>query len=116
MRETKRFLVDSLSHYPDLKLEWVSIDEEAVAEQVLRPSQTRGETKPKSKGKEKATMPPSGLSSDAFPVLPVDSWDGIGESDDEEEEEELVTLSGSVAFADVWEVKIFKKEITSGRL
>ena len=30
MRETKRFLIDNVSHYPDLPLEWIAIDEDDV--------------------------------------------------------------------------------------
>ena len=118
MRETKKFLVDNLSHFPDLKLEWLSIDDDHSAEHIVRPLQTPKTTKKKSKGKEKATTLPNGTANGAFPLLPLDAWDNTEESDNEDEEEEdlMTFLRGTVHFSDVWGVKIFKKEITSGRL
>ncbi len=130
MRETKRFLVDNLSHHPELKLEWIPIDDDTCAERILRPSEVPKKPKKKSKGKEKAVSPPAfsngSASSDVIPILSLDSWDagstsaGAGGDESDEDEEELQsikleTLEG-VHFSDVWGVKIFEKEITSGRL
>ncbi|KAL2132136.1 hypothetical protein VTI74DRAFT_4171 [Chaetomium olivicolor] len=36
MRETKRFLIDNISHYPHLKLEWISIDEDDLVDRLVR--------------------------------------------------------------------------------
>ncbi|KAL2876197.1 hypothetical protein SGCOL_008558 [Colletotrichum sp. CLE4] len=36
MRETRKFLVDNLSHHPHMKLEWISIDDDRV-ERIIRP-------------------------------------------------------------------------------
>lgn len=36
MRETKRFLIDIVSHYPDLKLKLVSIDEDDRVDKLVR--------------------------------------------------------------------------------
>ncbi|KAL2171709.1 hypothetical protein VTG60DRAFT_2005 [Thermothelomyces hinnuleus] len=36
VRETKRFLVDSISHNPDLKLDWIAIDEDERADRIMR--------------------------------------------------------------------------------
>ena len=119
MRETKRFLMDSISHYPDLKLEWLSIDDDTCVERVIWPSQLPKSPKPKKskgKGKQKATVVPNGASSDAFPLLPMDAWDTAGDSDDDDEDDERVTLGCPSHFSDVWGVKIFKKEMMSGRL
>jgi hypothetical protein len=121
MRETKRFLIDALAHYPELKLEWISIDEEAIAEQVIRPSKgdkskkKKTKSKSKSKGKEKAPTL-GGPMSDVYPLLSLNDDDGLSESEDEENEDEALALSQGVSMSDVWGVKIFQKEIISGRL
>jgi hypothetical protein len=39
MRETKRFLIDNVSHYPDLKLEWIAIDEDDRVDKLVRVSE-----------------------------------------------------------------------------
>lgn len=116
MRETKRFLLDHLSHYPDLKLEWVSIDDDSCAEHIVRSTEATDKGKQKSKGKEKATNVGSGSGSDAFPILPVDGWDADSESDDEEEHQTVKLDTQSLPFGDIWGVKIFRKEITGARL
>lgn len=38
MRETKKFLIDNVSHYPDLKLEYIAIDEDDRVDQLVRVS------------------------------------------------------------------------------
>src|SRR3954449_9872106 len=75
MRETKRFLIDNLSHYPHLKLEWISIDDEDRVERLVRPSDRAKKDKAaskKAKGKQKSS-PLGGFGgggNDLFPVLP----------------------------------------------
>lgn len=36
VRETKRFLVDTIAHNPDLKLDWIAIDEDERADRIMR--------------------------------------------------------------------------------
>ncbi|KAL2147775.1 hypothetical protein VTI28DRAFT_5547 [Corynascus sepedonium] len=44
MHETKRFLIDSVSHHPDLKLDWISIHEDERADRLMRLTEwTKGE-------------------------------------------------------------------------
>lgn len=118
MRETRRFLVDNLSHYPKLKLEWVSINNGDRADRIVRYTDLpQSETKKsKKKGKEKAPMPST---SGPFPVLPLDTWDGASSSDEDDVDGpgslKLDTIE-DIHFYDVWGVRIFKKEIVSGRL
>jgi hypothetical protein len=122
MRETKEFLLDNLSHYPEMKLEWVSIDEDDKVDRILMPSELPTKTKKKKAKKEKGKQKATNLSIDggnsSFPVFPpLDIWDVDSDSDDDEEE----TMSGvermpGVKFYDVWDVRIFKKEVVYGRL
>jgi hypothetical protein len=124
MRETKRFLIDNLSHHPELKLEWISIDDEDRVERLIRPSdlpkKEKGTSK-KAKGKQKA-LPASGYGSgvnDLFPVLPPpDNWDNAAsDSDDDDElQDQRIETVDNIHFYDVWGVRIFKKEIVNGRL
>lgn len=127
MRETKRFLIDNVSHHPELKLEWVSVDDDDRVERLIRPSSFSKKDKKseKSKGKQKAvsvlganSVSGAGIGSDAFPLLPPpDSWDISSESEDDEDlnDTKLETME-NIHFYDVWGVRIFKKEIVSGRL
>jgi hypothetical protein len=116
MRETRRFLVDNISHHPDMKLEWISIDEDEKVERIIRPTEMpkRERKSKKSKGKQKATH----LGTDLFPVMPSpDSWEMSSESDDDDDlvEPKLETLEG-IHFYDSWGVRIFKKESLTGKL
>lgn len=36
MRETKRFIIDTLSHFPNLNIEWLAIDEDDHVERITR--------------------------------------------------------------------------------
>ncbi len=116
MRETKQFLIDNLSHFPELKLEWVSIDDDSCAARIVRSTEPPKKTK-KSKGKEKATSPTHhGLGSSVFPTLPLDAWDKGSDSSDDEDARRPTLEMRELPFSDVWGVKIFNKEITAGRL
>ena len=56
MRETKRFLIDNLSHHPELKLEWISIDDEDRVERIiklLKKKRTRNKGKTRKSGGSK---------------------------------------------------------------
>lgn len=122
MRETKEFLLDNLSHHPDMKLEWVSIDEDDKVDRILRPADNpvkykKKKTK-KNKGKQKVINYSIGGGGPTFPTFPsLDSWNADSESDEEEEEEwSGIGRMGGVKFYDVWDVRIFKKEVVYGRL
>ncbi|KAK0620295.1 hypothetical protein B0T14DRAFT_457159 [Immersiella caudata] len=124
MRETKRFLIDNLSHHPHLKLEWISIDDEDRVERLIRPSDRAKLNKmapKKAKGKQKVSSPVgfSNGGNDLFPVLPPpDNWDtAVSDSDeDDDSESQRIDSVDNIHFYDVWGVRIFKKEIVSGRL
>ena len=126
MRETKRFLIDNLTHHPHLKLEWISIDDDDRVERLIRasdlPKKDKKQSK-KAKGKQKAKTVPGGGGggNSPFPVLPpVDSWDNAASSSDSESEDEdkdrRIETVENIHFYDVWGVRIFKKEVVTGRL
>ena len=125
MRETKRFLIDNLSHHSHMKLEWISIDDEDRVERLIRPSdlpkKEKGASK-KAKGKQKAVgggySGGYGTGNDMFPVLPTaENWDNMGsESDDDEDLQEDRIETVDFHFYDVYGSRIFKKEIVNGRL
>lgn len=133
MRETRKFLVDNLSHHPHLKLEWISIDDDRVERIIRPPPQTpaaKAEEKRNKKGKSKPTGsafgafggPGTSTGSGApsgFPPLPMPGWETDSDSDDEDTDivanTKLETVEG-VHFYDVWDVRIFKKEVMAGRL
>ena len=121
MRETLRFIVDNLSHHPELKLEWIAMEDDRV-DRVVRPSElqqagTEGrEKRDKSRDKGKA---PATAAGDAFPALPMDALDSESESDEDSFDSGTrlrFKTMGPLQFYDVWGVKIFEKEIRSGRL
>ncbi|KAJ0115291.1 hypothetical protein J7T55_012567 [Diaporthe amygdali] len=126
MRETKRFVIDNLSHYPELKLEWLAIDDDERVERIVRWKETPKEKKSKSaksKGKEKAVPWTSLPNGDHFPVLSLDNLDIGSESDEDDEEgtsgpdgmSKIETID-NIHFYDVWGVRIFKREVITGRL
>lgn len=134
MRETKRFVIDSLSHFPQLKLEWLAIDEDEHAERIVRwkaPPKDKKKKKATSqavngKGKEKAVSTPNG-GADPYPVLPtinnVFTSGAVGiESSDEDDEfggfsdgTRIETID-NIHFYDILDIKIFKREAVTGRL
>ncbi|WQF83579.1 Putative F-box domain-containing protein [Colletotrichum destructivum] len=134
MRETRKFIVDNLCHYPELKLEWISIDDDRVERIIRPPPQTpaaKAEEKKNKKGKSKAAAGSSfgafggpGTATgtggpSVFPPLPLPGWETDSDSDDEDTDivanTRLETVEG-VHFYDVWDVRIFKKEVMAGRL
>lgn len=129
MREILRFIVDTLSHNPKLKLEWIAMEDERV-DRVVRPSDfvdeyLQDENGKKREQKGKATAFGKNVSSNsasnlAYPTFP--DMSGL-ESDSDSEDEAFDSGSrlkfrtvGPLQFYDVWGVKIFEKEIRSGRL
>lgn len=119
MREILRFIVDNLSHHPELKLEWIAMEDERV-DRVIRPSHPDMEdgNDSEDKGKSKAPFMPEPNS--PFPVLPVEGLDSESESDEDDAFDSGKRLRlktvGPLQFYDVWGVKIFEKEIRHGRL
>ncbi|KAK4677994.1 hypothetical protein QC764_303610 [Podospora pseudoanserina] len=138
MRETKKFLIDNLSHHPHLKLEWISIDDDDRVERLIRARDLPKRKKEKN-NKVKKMSATTGLGSTSSGlILPSIETDGSGnsawldaiggngssdESDDsgDEEDDERFRASkietvGDMRFYDVYGVKIFEKEVVSGRL
>lgn len=125
MREILKFIVDNLSHNPDLKLEWIAMEDERV-DRVVRPTdvvdgETEEQTK-KSGGKNKMSAPsvlPTVGFSNSSPTLPVDGLDSESESETEDFDSGTrlrFKTVGPLQFYDVCDVKIFEKEVRSGRL
>lgn len=125
MRELLRFIVDNLSHHPELKLEWIAMEDDHV-DRVVRPADMPDEAsaeKPKknskSKGKGTGIVGLTGPGNDAFPILPVDGLESESESEDDVFDSGArlrFKTVGGMQFYDVWGVKIFDKEIRSGKL
>ncbi|KAK4191987.1 hypothetical protein QBC35DRAFT_259953 [Podospora australis] len=132
MREAKRFLIDNLSHYPELKLEWISIDEDDRVERLIRPSdlpkrdrRKHSNHNHKGKGKQKVVVVPGiegwpnniGASSSTM-APPVQGWELNSDSEDDDDQfrASKIETVGELHFYDVYGVKIFKKEVIKGRL
>ncbi|KAM0420585.1 hypothetical protein ACHAPT_011631 [Fusarium lateritium] len=119
MREILNFIVDNLSHHPELKLEWIAMEDDRL-DRVIRPSDTPDEgVKRRDKGKEKVSIGPH-HSDSAFPVLPPLASDSESDDDDDDASNcgkrlRLKTV-GVLQFFEVWGVRIFDKEIRTGRL
>lgn len=121
MRETKRFVIDTLSHFPEMKIEWLAIDEAEHVERIVRWKELPKEKKNKAKkGKEKAS---SALTNGdhQYPMLSMGNTDIGSDSDDdyenggEEGTSRILTIE-NIHFYDVWGVHIFKREVITGRL
>jgi hypothetical protein len=130
MRETKQFLIDNLTHHPEMKLEWVSIDEEDKVDRLIRDDGSPDESEPgkksaKAKGKQTA-FPPASMpvgNGSVFPVFPpLDGWghdysDYSDEGDDDQEPAHTIIRFDGIKFYDVGgDIQIFRKEIVSGKL
>ncbi|KAH6607761.1 hypothetical protein Trco_004074 [Trichoderma cornu-damae] len=126
VREILRFIVDNLSHYPELKLEWIAMEDDRV-DRVIRPTdetdaspdERNNNKRAKSKSKDKAPAGPGPGLHDAFPALPVDGLDPESDSDDDGFNGGTrlrFRTVGPLQFYDVWGVKIFDKEIRGGKL
>jgi hypothetical protein len=127
MREFRKFTVDIVSHNPSMKLEYLALD--TSIERIVRRRASPKKATKDTKGKGKA----SGfdlLSSNALAELALGNsgsgsgWDNayfdIAESSDDEDGLgrsglRIETVEG-VRFCDVIGVRIFEKEIISGRL
>lgn len=132
--EGKKFLIDNLSQFPLTKLEWISINDGDCVDHVkFNKPQSVEERKRRmaakeAKGKSKATVvtASNGTSSKTtqYPNFsPPETWDDECSTDEWHGDDELTSSSsnflvqlGTMRFYDVWGVRIFKKEVFSGRL
>jgi hypothetical protein len=111
MREFRKFAVDSISHSPEMKLEYLALD--LTVERLVRRPPTK-EAGKKAKGKEKD----GGLSTS------VGTANGEAtESSDSDEDEEVGGKTGlkvetidGIRFSDIDGVRIFEKDVLGGRL
>lgn len=121
MREILRFIVDSLSHYPQNRLEWIAMEDDRV-DRVVRSPPDEDRQKRERKGKQAARAPAAPeIYNPSFPVLPSLPLGSDSDSDSEDEGTGhgaglRFRTVGPMQFYDVWGVKIFEKEIRSGRL
>lgn len=120
MRETKRFVIDTLSHFPEMKIEWLAIDDDERVERIVRWKEPPREKKSGSKkGKEKAHVTLTNGSN--FPVLTLDHPEAGSDSDEDygsgvDEAVSRIETIDNIQFYDVWGVRIFKREVITGRL
>ncbi|XXG94226.1 hypothetical protein Hte_000480 [Hypoxylon texense] len=119
MRETRHFIVDALCNNTGLKLEWLAIGEEDRATRIVRRQRVIKSKKSATKSKEQATGSHGSNSGGNFPAVPI-AWDPLMEAAEEEFDDlprvpEIELMEG-FAFYDVYGIRIFKKEIVSGKL
>ncbi|KAI2606694.1 hypothetical protein GGR54DRAFT_412669 [Hypoxylon sp. NC1633] len=123
MRETRRFIVDALSHCVGPKLEWLAMGEEERAVRIVeRPEVPKLGSSAKGKGPATATGPIGDHTTGTqFPVAPM-TWDD--ESDSEEEDQTLLSgftlemIEGFTFYdiSDIYGIRIFEKEVVNGCL
>jgi hypothetical protein len=124
MRETRRFIVDTVSHHPELQLEWISMGDDYRSDRIIRKTDTLRKPKnTKGKGKEVAINMTGTLGiADPFPILSTEGWDESS-SDEDDDVDDLGSLAylkfdliESICYYDIWGVRIFKKEVIGARL
>ena len=128
MREILRFIVDGLSHHPENKLEWIAMEDEGV-DRVVRTSPADERLKKERRKRQKKTKvsvqppnpPPAAHAHGAYPVIPPIPLGSESDTDTDDEDLGIGTrlrfkTVGHLQFYDVWGVKIFEKEIRTGRL
>lgn len=120
MRETRRFIVDAISHHPQLKLEWLALGDDERAVRIVQIEAPKEAKKTSTKGKEPTIGAPTNFNvGGPFPAVPVE-WDALSESEDDEEDSlfqgHKLELIEGFSFYDVYGIRIFKKEIVNGRL
>ncbi|MBH1945706.1 hypothetical protein I5L01_15970, partial [Erythrobacter sp. YJ-T3-07] len=71
MRETRRFIVDTVSHQPEMQLEWIAMGDENRADRIVRRADNPRRTKKKMRNKDKNKDIVKGLMSIADPALPA---------------------------------------------
>lgn len=124
MREIRKFLVDNVSHHPNMKLEYIALDgnvERLVRRQPEPKSQTASKSSGKGKGKATLSAIESASIGSIFPTL----LGANGEESSSEEESDgdddyipglkLETLE-SGRFYDVYGVRMWRKDVLMGRL
>lgn len=129
MRETKRFIIDNLCHFPKLKLEWLAIDEDEHAERLVRryksPAKDKKKANAKGKGKENEKKKDAAALSvvtngEQYPLLSLEP--GVDSDSDGDDDDEAIAGTTqidtieNIHFYDVWDVGIFKRTVVSGRL
>ena len=125
IKETRKFVIDNLTHYPNLKLEWLCIDDDRV-DRIIRhcprdKEAGRNEKASRDKGKGKVNGNGFSAASPAHLVPSPTNVDDDGDSSDSEFEHRDIQnlkleLVESLQFYEVWGVQIFKKEVMAGRL
>ncbi|KAI0176044.1 hypothetical protein GGR52DRAFT_342374 [Hypoxylon sp. FL1284] len=118
MRETRNFIVDAVCSGNGLKLEWLAFGDEERASRLVRRQRVK-KLESVTKSKEQTPGSYENNASGSFPVVPV-AWDPLTEGEDDEFESLLrhheVDLIEGFAFYDVYGIRIFKKEVVSGKL
>lgn len=130
MREFRKFTVDIVSHNPDMKLEYLALDNavERLARRKAPPPKKLKDSKGKGKAKELDLVSAKALAelalgnsgSSASWGDSANAYFDLGESSDDEDGLgksglRIETVEGA-RFCDVTGVKIFEKEIITGRL
>lgn len=127
MREILKFIVDNLSHNPELELEWIAMEDDRV-DRVVRQTQDPADPNKSTKGKQKAKSKEPNFASalawtsghwTSVPALPLDGLESESDSEDDDLDSgrhlRLRTV-GPVQFYDIYGVDIFQKEVRHGRL
>jgi hypothetical protein len=124
-RESLHFIVDSLSHRPELKLEWIAMADDRV-DRIVRNAGDGKDGSSRGRGKAKTstatTLSFGGVQAGTYPViLPPESSESESESSDEEgpghhNSQLRYRTFGPILFHDVWGIKIFEKEMRTGCL
>lgn len=118
VRETRQFIVDTMSQHPGLPLEWISMGEadRDRAERIIRHPDINDHDgrakrkKTKSKGKEVMTFP-----DDNYPYLHVPD-ESESDDDDDDQFRLKLELESPIPFWEVYGVRIWEKEVLAGRL
>ena len=120
MHETKQFMVDMVSHNPQMTLEYIGLNE--AIERLVRRSRAKS-TKKDKKGKGKANETTKVI---AEALLGNSTWADSSASFDSQassDEEMMVGKLGlkvetveGIRFCDVTGVRIFEKDVIGGRL
>ncbi|KAI9780973.1 MAG: hypothetical protein M1839_006412 [Geoglossum umbratile] len=105
VRELRSFAMDNIAHYPELKLEYLALD--STVERVIR-----------KKVEPKKTKKPSGVQKllAGKETEPKDSETSDDENSDDDQQPGLKIETLAVKFYDVYNVRIFRKDVKSGTL
>jgi hypothetical protein len=105
IRELRNFAIDNISHYPELKLEYIALD--STVERVVRKKVDPKRTK-KANGVQKL------LAGKETELKEPETSDDENSDDDQQPGLKIETLA--VKFYDVYNVRIFRKDVKSGIL